>query len=1307
LEPGSTHYFFARSKASASLYWATGTHVHASFSTTLVALPDGADLDSDDFTYERGVNILTVWLPELSDQEIEFAISETNTPPGGLWTKGTPCAIKDGEVTITFGNLPADTYRYIFARSAENDDFAAGEPIYIQLKTLPKQAGAVISTPTLSDVRATIITVAADAPANGQTVEFGRNTTNTPPGVWQASGTFAGLIPETQYYFFARAAENATFNAGEPSDGLSVQTLAPPPMHVFARGFEPAVLLREGEHDGAFVTRVNREDGFAYRVSTHTGQNLGLLVRSSWPVDVTPFNYIVFEILAPNPAMLSGIYTLRTRLHTHEAEGRWLDFNGDNRTAPIRNAAANQWVTVAVPIGGAPYEQSGDWDLSRLTTVHLRLIRASLPTAIEGDIYFRNIRFANDPNLPVEPFAPLPPTPAANFAGMRDLEGNPFLYATNAPGNVPAYRVHWSDVGADSRNHFLLINAEDHDTPQNWLVHANRYFMFDMLATDASYLNLRPGGNNWISLAIGDTEPDASPNWDAYRIMINTVGPIRAAEPNTWITVTAQLSWANAHMFNLFIESELQDVRGMRLQLEYDAPPSDTGTVYFRNPRFQCEPFTGALVGNFVEGPPDVPDEEPFPLPVSGQTYVLPNRAWTDGENYVYQIAEDGSYVTWMGNHGGDPEIWGWSSRFNPGLNFSPFGNMPIRIDFNFPERSQEMLQNISHIELYGLGGWIRLNVPANRTAGEWFTATGTMPATGPASVNRFRLRIFFNAGFNANEMERPMPPLEESSRAFSMRDFRVVWDATVQPPSQPGGDHHAPPPPRPPAPPTPETPEPAAPGLVDVTDLDVVIEGEEATVEMTITEITNIVENLLDAIADAIEDDADTEIERVITLDFTADVFKEVTAVTLPADLFEAVGDADLALEIALPQGTITFDADSLATATELAEGEPITISLERVYIPDIQQEQRRDVREADVIIKITVTSGETVIRDFVGTVTVTVPYEGPFPAAVWYLDSEGTLHRRAADCDPIRQTVTFTTTHFSLFIIGEAPPSQEDNHEIVVEQLQTEPSAVYVTLRPGTTATYFYRETILLLVEAGVPLVLQTREGIVTVEMPVPFLAELSRITGGGLYSIDIGVAENNYEMNIAFKLNGWEIPRFDNSFRVLVDIMDRMPENMNIHRLVAISGNYMVGGGFDRNGRFAFDAKMSAAYMVAYVPDLRRLVLNLDSPIITDLAGNAPTQVMDVIPMIVDNRTLVPVRFIANALGGESHWDRSRQEVSVVMEDRSVTFTIGENLPGMDVPAQFVDERTMVPLRFVSEFFGAIVNWNRASRSIEIIY
>ncbi|MCL2619241.1 MAG: stalk domain-containing protein, partial [Defluviitaleaceae bacterium] len=115
-------------------------------------------------------------------------------------------------------------------------------------------------------------------------------------------------------------------------------------------------------------------------------------------------------------------------------------------------------------------------------------------------------------------------------------------------------------------------------------------------------------------------------------------------------------------------------------------------------------------------------------------------------------------------------------------------------------------------------------------------------------------------------------------------------------------------------------------------------------------------------------------------------------------------------------------------------------------------------------------------------------------------------------------------------------------------------------------------------------------------------------------------------------------------------------------------------------------------------------RTFILQLDSHIITDQHGNTVIT-MDVLPVIQDGRTLLPVRFVAQALGASVSWNDSTREVTLIQDGRSLTFAIGQTAPGMDVPAQINDDRTMVPLRFISEFFGASVTWHEAERTVEI--
>jgi hypothetical protein len=87
----------------------------------------------------------------------------------------------------------------------------------------------------------------------------------------------------------------------------------------------------------------------------------------------------------------------------------------------------------------------------------------------------------------------------------------------------------------------------------------------------------------------------------------------------------------------------------------------------------------------------------------------------------------------------------------------------------------------------------------------------------------------------------------------------------------------------------------------------------------------------------------------------------------------------------------------------------------------------------------------------------------------------------------------------------------------------------------------------------------------------------------------------------------------------------------------------------------------------------------------------------------PVVVDDRTLVPVRGYMEALGAEVYW-QPPETVTVQWEDRTITLRLGNKQAqvgtatvGLDVPAQLIDNRTYVPLRFLSEGLGAEVAYD----------
>lgn len=104
------------------------------------------------------------------------------------------------------------------------------------------------------------------------------------------------------------------------------------------------------------------------------------------------------------------------------------------------------------------------------------------------------------------------------------------------------------------------------------------------------------------------------------------------------------------------------------------------------------------------------------------------------------------------------------------------------------------------------------------------------------------------------------------------------------------------------------------------------------------------------------------------------------------------------------------------------------------------------------------------------------------------------------------------------------------------------------------------------------------------------------------------------------------------------------------------------------------------------------------------------------MDVAPIIIDDRTLVPVRAAMEGLGATVDWDSDTRTVTItealtiIMSIDSTAVTIltydgSEEAVEMDVAPIIIDDRTMLPLRFLAETFGFEVDWDDETRTVLI--
>lgn len=101
-----------------------------------------------------------------------------------------------------------------------------------------------------------------------------------------------------------------------------------------------------------------------------------------------------------------------------------------------------------------------------------------------------------------------------------------------------------------------------------------------------------------------------------------------------------------------------------------------------------------------------------------------------------------------------------------------------------------------------------------------------------------------------------------------------------------------------------------------------------------------------------------------------------------------------------------------------------------------------------------------------------------------------------------------------------------------------------------------------------------------------------------------------------------------------------------------------------------------------------------------------------IFDTEPEIVNGRTMVPLRAIFEALNMNVSWDGSTQKVTATKDGLEIVLYIGSDTPTVngetvviDSKAYIVNGRTMVPLRFIAESTGANVEWKSVTRSVLI--
>jgi len=132
--------------------------------------------------------------------------------------------------------------------------------------------------------------------------------------------------------------------------------------------------------------------------------------------------------------------------------------------------------------------------------------------------------------------------------------------------------------------------------------------------------------------------------------------------------------------------------------------------------------------------------------------------------------------------------------------------------------------------------------------------------------------------------------------------------------------------------------------------------------------------------------------------------------------------------------------------------------------------------------------------------------------------------------------------------------------------------------------------------------------------------------------------------------------------------------------------------------------------------YSETIVKIVLRIGQ---TKFTVNGNTRTLDLPPLIKHNRTLLPIRPIIEALGGTVKWDPAESKVTITLGSALIELWIGKStakVNGVDMPIdstnpevvpEIINNRTMLPLRFIAESLGCDVQWDGTTKTITITY
>lgn len=224
---------------------------------------------------------------------------------------------------------------------------------------------------------------------------------------------------------------------------------------------------------------------------------------------------------------------------------------------------------------------------------------------------------------------------------------------------------------------------------------------------------------------------------------------------------------------------------------------------------------------------------------------------------------------------------------------------------------------------------------------------------------------------------------------------------------------------------------------------------------------------------------------------------------------------------------------------------------------------------------------------------------------------------------------------------------------------------------------------------------------DDLITVTFPsgttLPSSIAADRIVIDSVYADRVSVSGNSLRLYLEDDLSIEE----DDSISILI------PESVGVKN--PSKGTYTLSVKFPGEDRIVTEPYTITASSSSTTSS-KKMVFKIGSTLHT---VDGVLQTMEAAPAIISGRAIIPVRAVGDFLSAQTSYNETNRTVLIKISSKEIMLAIG--LPqarvngawvNLDSPATIINGRTLVPVRFISEHFGATVSWDAASQEVTVI-